>query len=61
MIYQIGICDDENSTCSELESIIMDYFKIAGLNVQLNVWNCVEDFMRDVPAKVDVDILFLDI
>ena len=61
MIYQIGICDDENSTCSELESIIMDYFKIAGLNVQLNIWNCAEDFMRDVPAKVDVDILFLDI
>ena len=61
MIYQIGICDDENSTCSELESIIMDHFKIAGLNVQLNVWNCAEDFMRDVPAKVDVDILFLDI
>ena len=61
MIYQIGICDDENSTCSELESIIMDYFKIAGLNVQLNVWNCAEDFMRDIPAKVDVDILFLDI
>ncbi len=61
MIYQIGICDDENSTCSELESIIMDYFKIAGLNVQLNIWNCAEDFKRDVPAKVDVDILFLDI
>ena len=39
----------------------MDHFKIAGLNVQLNVWNCAEDFMRDVPAKMDVDILFLDI
>ena len=23
MIYQIGICDDENSTCSELENILI--------------------------------------
>ena len=61
MIYQIGICDDENSTCSELENILIDYFKVSGLNVQVNVWNCAEDFMRDVPLKVKVDLLFLDI
>ena len=61
MIYQIGICDDENSTCSELENILIDYFKVSGLNVHVNVWNCAEDFMRDVPLKVKVDLLFLDI
>ena len=60
MIYQIGICDDENSTCSELENILIDYFKVSGLSVQVNVWNCAEDFMRDVPLKVKVDLLFLD-
>ena len=61
MIYQIGICDDENSTCSELENILINYFKVSGLNVQVNVWNCAEDFMRDVPLKAKVDLLFLDI
>ena len=45
----------------ELENILIDYFKVSGLNVQVNVWNCAEDFMRDVPLKVKVDLLFLDI
>ena len=37
MVYQIGICDDEISTCSELEKILIDYFKMAGLDVQINI------------------------
>jgi DNA-binding LytR/AlgR family response regulator len=61
MVYQIGICDDEISTCSELEKILTDYFKISGFDVRINIWYNAEDFMRDVPAKVKVDLLFLDI
>ena len=52
MIYQIGICDDENSNVFRIRKIfLIDYFKVSGLNVQVNVWNCAEDFMRDVPLK----------
>ena len=61
MVYQIGICDDEISTCSELEKILIDYFKMAGLDVQINIWYRAEDFIRDVPQKIKVDLLFLDI
>lgn len=61
MIYQIGICDDEISTCTELERILTDYFKISGLEVQINTWYCAETFMRDVPEKIKIDLLFLDI
>lgn len=61
MVYQIGICDDENSTCSELENILKDYSKISGLDIQINIWNSAESFMRDVPNKVKIDLLFLDI
>ncbi len=61
MVYRIGICDDENSTCSELEKILMEYSKVSDLEIQINIWNSAETFITDVPSKVNVDILFLDI
>ncbi len=61
MVYQIGICDNEASTCVELENILNDYFKISDFEVQINIWHCAEDFFRDVPAKIKLDILFLEI
>lgn len=61
MVYQIGICDDEISTCSELKKILTDYFKISDLEMHINIWDSAEAFMCDVPSKVNVDILFLDI
>ena len=35
MVYQIGICDNEASTCVELENILNDYFKISDFEVQI--------------------------
>lgn len=61
MRYRIGICDDEISTCSELEKYILECFKDKIDNVEVLVWNSAETFMEDVPAKTYVDILFLDI
>ena len=61
MKYRIGICDDEISACSELEQYITDYFKEQTDSVEVLVWNSAEEFIKDVPEKVNVDILFLDI
>lgn len=61
MTYRIGICDDENSTCSELENYIIDYFRYTTDNVDVHVWKSAEAFINDVPDKVNIDILFLDI
>ena len=61
MIYTVGICDDEKSTCAELENIIIDLFKKMKDDVDIQVWNSAESFMEDVPSMVKVDILFLDI
>lgn len=61
MAYQIGICDDEKSACSELEGIILNFFKASDIQAEVNVWNSAEDLIRDVPTKVDLDILFLNI
>ena len=60
MKYRIGICDDEISACSELEQYITDYFKEQTDSVEVLVWNSAEEFIKDVPEKVNVDILFLD-
>lgn len=61
MIYTIGICDDERSICSELEKNICDFFNSVDDDVEVIVWNDAESFMSDVPSKMKVDILFLDI
>lgn len=61
MKYRIGICDDEVSTCSNLERYIMDFFREQIDNVEVYVWNTAEEFIKDVPLKVNIDILFLDI
>lgn len=60
MIYRVGICDEQISVCSELETIIIDTFKILGQKVEVFVWECAETFMVDVPYKVNLDILFLN-
>ena len=52
MKYRIGICDDEISTCSELEQYITDYFKEQLDSVEVLVWNTAEEFIKDVPEKV---------
>lgn len=61
MRYRIGICDDEVFTCSEIEDTIIKYFHTIDADVETYVWYKSEDFMKDVPDKVELDILFLDI
>lgn len=61
MRYRIGICDDENSTCSELEIYIAECFKGKSDSVDVLVWNSAESFIEDVPEKINLDVLFLDI
>ena len=61
MRYRIGICDDEISTCSEIEKCIQQRFRNKSDSVEVFVWNSAESFINDVPEKTDLDILFLDI
>lgn len=61
MKYRIGICDDEGFTCAELEKDVTDFFRKQEDDVEVFVWNTAEGFMEDVPSKVNLDILLLDI
>ena len=61
MRYRIGICDDEKFTCKEIEDTIIKFFHTIDADIETYVWYDAETFMKDVPAKVELDILFLDI
>lgn len=61
MVYKIGICDDEISTCSELEIFIAELFKNLNEKAEIYVWHSAEVFMEDVPERIDLNMLFLDI
>ena len=51
MRYRIGICDDEISTCSEIETCIQQRFRNKSDSVEVFVWNSAESFINDVPEK----------
>lgn len=61
MIYKIGICDDEQLTCSELENMIEKFFINYSDYAEIHTWNSARHFKEDVPHKINLDILFLDI
>ena len=61
MIYRIGICDDEQLTCSELENYINEIFECKDGEAEIYVWNSGEALKKDISNGVKIDILFLDI
>ena len=61
MIYRIGICDDEQLTCSELENYINEIFGCKDDKAEIYVWNSGEALKKDISNGVKIDILFLDI
>ncbi|MCI8947151.1 MAG: response regulator transcription factor [Lachnospiraceae bacterium] len=60
-MYRIGICDDEKSTCGELEGLIQKYGIEHGLNLDVNVWYSGESLCNYLKTEEVPDLLFLDI
>ncbi len=59
-MHRIGICDDEMSTCTDLENMIYAFFKEWGEQCEVLVWNSAESLRRDM-TNFHPNILFLDI
>lgn len=59
--YRVGICDDEELTCSHLGEAVRQYFASCDDEVDIYIWNTGEELKRDVPDKVELDVLLLDI
>ncbi|MDD3360911.1 MAG: LytTR family DNA-binding domain-containing protein [Hespellia sp.] len=59
-MYYIGICDDEKSTCAQIENMVYDFFEKKGIQVEVEVWYTGEELCKYLQKDM-VDILFLDI
>lgn len=59
-MIKIGICDDEKSTCTELEELLYEYGKEFGIELEVYVWHQGESLCKDLINNV-LEILFLDI
>ncbi len=60
-VFRIGICDDEKVTCAELENMLYEYGKAAGIKVDVNVWFTGESLCTYLKSENTLDLLFLDI
>lgn len=60
-VFRIGICDDEKVTCAELENMLYEYGKTAGIKVDVNVWFTGESLCTYLKSENTLDLLFLDI
>lgn len=60
-VFYIGICDDEKSTCADLEDMLYENGKIHGIKVDVSVWYTGESLCDFLKRNNKLDILFLDI
>lgn len=60
-MINIGICDDGESICTEIEKIILQYSSDKKVPVDTNVWYSGEGLKAYLEADGQIDILFLDI
>lgn len=60
-MYYVAICDDEEYTCSEIETCVMEYSKKNNIAVHIDVFYRGEEFQEVLKKKAYYDIVFLDI
>lgn len=60
-MYRIGICDDEKSTCSQIEEMVETYLKQCGLDGEIDVFYSGEELKKYYLERNQFDLLFLDI
>lgn len=60
-MYNIAICDDETSTCSELETMLLDYATLMSIEIEIDIWFTGRSLCEAFKKDYKVDLLFLDI
>ena len=60
-MYNIGICDDERDTCSQIADMIYEYDKKNKVGIEVSIWTTGEELYRDMMKNKSIDLLFLDI
>ena len=60
-MYEIGICDDGENTCSLLEDYLLKYAKEKSIQLEIKIWYTGESLKDYLSNSGHLDILFLDI
>ena len=60
-MYYIGICDDGENTCFELERMILSYAEQKSMDLKTAVWYTGESLCNYLKEGNSLDVLFLDI
>lgn len=60
-MYKIAICDDEEFTCSNIETTLLEYSQKSNLKVQVDIFGSGEKLLKVLESKALYDIIFLDI
>ena len=61
IVFQIAICDDEQTICSQIEKIILNYFKTTPQKVKIEVFYSGERLCEFIEKEHSFDLIFLDI
>ncbi len=61
VLFQIAICDDEQMICSQIEKIILTYFKTTNEKVEVQVFYSGEKLCEFIEKEHSFDLIFLDI
>jgi DNA-binding LytR/AlgR family response regulator len=60
-MYRIGICDDGENICTEIENTIRAYAQEHEIEMEIDTWNSGEHLCRNLEQGEELDLLFLDI
>ena len=60
-MYYIAICDDEVSTCSEIESMILEYIEEKCIQAEVVIWYSGVSLQKHLRQEQRMDLIFLDI
>lgn len=60
-MHKIGICDDDENFCADLEQRIIDYCKEISLTIETSVFSTGEELLKCIADNEKLDLLFLDI
>lgn len=60
-MYNIGVCDDGENTCSSIENMLLECAKEKNVQIDTNVWYTGEKLKEYLEKGNQLDILFLDI
>ncbi|MEM1486235.1 LytTR family DNA-binding domain-containing protein [Oscillospiraceae bacterium PP1C4] len=59
-MFQIAICDDDRKFCSQLETMILDYYSSCN-NIEIEIFETGENLYRNLQNNRFYDLIFLDI